>query len=118
MLSPRFPRARSPRSTNRQNPSQPERRVKEFGIMLKPRWIVAFLFALLMAGKSGVAADLSGKWIAAIGTQYARVSLVDEGGKLTGTWGEFKLTGSISGDKVDLSLTDDSGAVAGSLTGT
>jgi amidase len=86
--------------------------------MLKPRWIVAFLFALLMAGKSGVAADLSGKWIAAIGTQYARVSLVDEGGKLTGTWGEFKLTGSISGDKVDLSLTDDSGADAGSLTGT
>ena len=43
---------------------------------------------------------------------------MDEGGKLTGTWGEFKLTGSISGDKVDLSLTDDSGAVAGSLTGT
>ncbi len=86
--------------------------------MLKPRWIVAFLFALLVAGKSGAAADLSGKWIAAIGTQYARVSLVDESGKLNGTWGEFKLTGTISGDKVDLFLTDDSGAVAGSLTGT
>lgn len=41
-----------------------------------------------------------------------------EGLSLTGTWGKFKLAGSITGDKVDFSLTDDSGAATGSLTGT
>jgi hypothetical protein len=86
------------------------------------RGIRIALLAAIVAGRLCAAADLSGNWIAVIAAQrepeYARVSLKDDGGKLTGIWGELKLTGALTGDQVELALTSDSGDSAGSLTGT
>jgi amidase len=87
------------------------------------RWIRFVIVAGVIAGcRLCAAADLSGNWIATVATQrepeYTRVSLTDDGGKLTGTWGELKVAGTLTGDKVDLSLSDESDKPAGSLTGT
>ena len=82
---------------------------------------VALLAGIVAAGRLCAAADLSGNWIAVIASQrepeYTRVSLKDDGGKLTGIWGELKLTGTLTVDHVELTLTSDSGDSAGSLTG-
>ena len=83
---------------------------------------IALLAGIVAAGRLCAAADLSGDWIAVIAAQrepeYTRVSLKDDAGKLSGSWGEFKLTGALTGDQVELTLTSDSGDSAGSLTGT
>jgi amidase len=83
---------------------------------------IALLAGVIAVSQLCAAADLSGSWVATIATQrepeYARVSLKDDGGKLTGTWGEFKVTGMLTGNKVDLALSDESDKPAGSLTGT
>jgi acetamidase/formamidase len=65
-----------------------------------------------------MAADLSGNWVAQIATQYTRVSLKDDGGKLSGMWGELKLAGTVTGDKIDITLSDAQDKPSGSLTGT
>ena len=90
--------------------------------MKKHSMKIVLILGVLAAGKICAGADLSGKWIAEIATQrqpeYMRVSLIDDGGKLSGTWGELKLIGDLDGDKIDFSLSDDSGAPAGTLKGT
>lgn len=65
-------------------------------------------------------ADLAGDWIAVIvgagDPQHTRVSLRLEGGRPVGTWGVSKVEGTLSGDRLTLSL-DRGGEPAGSLIG-
>lgn len=89
---------------------------------MSKRWIeLVILVSVLIVCRPCSAADLSGNWIATIATQrepeYSRVSLKDDGGKLSGTWGEFKLAGTVADGKVELALTDDEDKPAGSLSG-
>jgi amidase len=92
--------------------------------MTTTRSIRAFVVcgAMLVASPS-FAADLSGNYIAQITTtpqaepQYARVSLKVEGTTVSGTWGDRKVSGSLTASKVDLTLTDAAGAAAGVLNG-
>ena len=83
---------------------------------------IALLAGVIAFTRLCVAADLSGNWVATIATQrapeYARVSLKDDGGKLSGTWGELKVAGTLTGDNLELILSDESDKSAGSLTGT
>jgi amidase len=77
---------------------------------------------LVLLCRPAMAADLSGKWVATIpaerGPQYARVSLADDGGTLTGTWGDFKLAGTAKDAAVQFTLSDATGKPMGALTGT
>ena len=79
---------------------------------------ICILFA---AARLCLAADVTGDWIAEVlakgsDLQYARVQLRAEGDKLTGTWNQMKLEGSIAGDHISLSLLRN-GSAAGTLTG-
>ena len=80
----------------------------------------AVLLAIIAMNTTLLAADFSGKWIAQIATlgepQYARVSLEVNGTSVTGTWGESKISGSISVDKLDIKLISREGSSAGDLT--
>ena len=49
--------------------------------------------------------------------QYNHVALKAVGTKLSGMWGANKLVGTLTGAKVDISLTDASGKPMGTLTG-
>jgi len=81
---------------------------------------IVALAGLTLAARLSGATDISGKWIATISTQrepeYARVVLTQTDQKLSGTWSDLKVTGTIDGAKVQLVLTDDAGASAGNLT--
>jgi amidase len=83
---------------------------------------IAVLFAVLVMSRLSVAADLSGNWIAQIGTQgepqYARVSLQVDGTSVTGMWGDSKIDGTLTADKFDIKLTSPEHNPAGSLIGT
>ena len=83
---------------------------------------IAALLSLTAAFHICVAADLTGNWIATIATprfpEYARVSLKEENGNLTGSWGVFKLTGTVTGRDLQLSLTDTADKPSGTLKGT
>jgi len=76
---------------------------------------------LCFVGHSCFAADVTGNWIAEIvasgESQYARVNLTADGGKLSGKWGENTVTGTVSQDNIELVLTDAQGKQMGSLTG-
>jgi amidase len=68
------------------------------------------------------AADISGNWISEVTTafgesQYARVALHIDAGKLSGSWGASKLQGALSGNKVTISLTAPGGRSGGILAG-
>ena len=82
-----------------------------------------FLVAALVAPRPSSAAGLSGAYIAAFTTgptaetQYARVSLTTDGTKVSGTWGDRTIAGTLVGTKVELTLSDGTGP-AGSLSGT
>jgi len=68
------------------------------------------------------AADLSGEWVAEITSassepQYARVTLQANGAILTGWWAGLNLTGSITGDRLQIALANPDGRAAGTLSG-
>ncbi|HUD21489.1 MAG TPA: acetamidase/formamidase family protein [Acidobacteriaceae bacterium] len=73
-----------------------------------------------------VAAEVSGDWVGQLTgpfqnqytAQYNHVALKAVGTKLSGMWGANKLVGTLTGAKVDISLTDASGKPMGTLTGT
>jgi amidase len=74
---------------------------------------------LLLAASLASAADIQGDWIAELSAkgadpQYARVKLHVEGTSITGTWNQLTLTGTASGDRLNLSLLRN-GVSAGSL---
>ena len=74
---------------------------------------MAALFAVIAMSRPCMAADLSGNWIAQIPTQfepqYARVSLQVNGATVTGMWGDSKINGSLTADKLDFKLTSATG---------
>ncbi len=80
-------------------------------------WIL-FAAASFSAG----ATDIQGDWIAEISakgaeTQYARVKLRVDGTSIAGAWNQLTVTGSASGDHLNLSLQRN-GASAGALAAT
>src|SRR5438270_581951 len=91
------------------------------GTMVKRRMRMAALSAVFAVTRLCFAADLSGNWIATIATpgepQYARISLNVDGEKLSGTWGTSKIDGTLKGDELTITLSDDEGAAGGSLAG-
>jgi acetamidase/formamidase len=82
----------------------------------------AVLLAIIAMNTALLGADFSGNWIAQITTpgepQFARVSLQVNGTSVTGTWGESKIAGSISDDKLDIKLISGESSPAGGLTAT
>ncbi|MGA8630025.1 MAG: acetamidase/formamidase family protein [Terracidiphilus sp.] len=72
------------------------------------------------------AADLSGDWVGQITgpfdsqytAQYSHVTLKVSGSQLSGDWGTYTLVGSLTGDKVSMTLAEHSGKPAGTLSGT
>ncbi len=81
---------------------------------------LTILAALLPAAAN--AASLSGEWVAEVSSQisepqFSRVVLKTEGAKITGTWGDANLEGSIAAGSIKLTLTGPSGSPMGSLTG-
>jgi acetamidase/formamidase len=74
------------------------------------------------AASSEATGDWTGQFVGPFDSQYTaqyhHVSLNATGMKLTGTWGPYKLAGTLTGSKVDLALTDAGGKPAGTLTGT
>jgi acetamidase/formamidase len=86
------------------------------------RWITIISFAGLIAiTGSCFAAEISGDWIAQIAgqgdPQYARVSLKVNGTAVSGTWGEAKVSGTLTGASLDIKLTAPGGSAAGALAG-
>ena len=79
----------------------------------------------VVASHAAFAAGLSGEWVGQITgpldspytPQYNHVMLKSSAGKVTGTWGAYNVAGALAGDKLSLSLTDASGAPAGTLAG-
>jgi len=67
------------------------------------------------------AADLSGNWIAEVSRygqpQYWRVSLEDQGGKLTGIWNASRISGKVTGETIQFSVIEPDGRAGGSFTG-
>lgn len=86
------------------------------------QWMkMAVLAGVLALSRLCMAADVSGKWIAASGgtaPQYAHVTLTIDGARITGTWGISKIDGTLTDGKLDIKLTDEQGNSAGALTGT
>ena len=89
--------------------------------MVKRHMRVAALSAVFAVARLCIAADLSGNWIASIATpgepQYARVSIKLDGEKLSGTWDKSRINGTVKGDELAITLTDDQGTAGGSLEG-
>jgi len=94
--------------------------------MRKNRRIRALALTAAMAvTRLCFAAGLSGDWVGQLTgpfdsqytAQYNHVALTADGAKLSGTWGTYVLAGTLSGTKVDISLTDSSGKPAGTLSG-
>jgi acetamidase/formamidase len=86
----------------------------------------ALLFVAITAiAHTASAADFSGEWVGQITgpfdsqytAQYNHVMLKTTGGKVSGTWGTYSVTGTILGKKIDLLLADADGAPAGELAG-
>jgi acetamidase/formamidase len=88
---------------------------------------VAILVLIAATARPAISAakDASGDWVGELvgpfdsqyTAQYHHVSLNTAGTKLTGTWGPYKLTATLAGSKVDISLTDAGGKAVGTLTG-
>ncbi len=80
-------------------------------------------FALLLVSHSAFAAGLTGNYIAEFSTaptaekQYVRVTMKTDGTTVSGTWGDRAIKGSVTGTRIEITLSDASGP-AGALTGT
>jgi amidase len=89
--------------------------------MMRRRIAMAILAGTVVSVRVSAAADLTGNWIAVIanqrGPEYTRVTLKEEGGKLTGLWGALAVSGTEDGGKIQLNLSDSDNKPAGALTG-
>lgn len=90
--------------------------------MVKHRTKLAALFAVIAWNGVCYAADVSGNWIAQIDAQaepqYARVSLQVTGSSASGLWGQSKINGTLTADKLDIKLTATDGSSVGTVSGT
>lgn len=91
--------------------------------MMRTGWITALLLGVALAARPS-AAELSGSYVARVTTtptaepQFARVTLKVDGTRVTGTWGDRTIAGSIAGAAVELALRDADGAPVATLKGT
>lgn len=87
---------------------------------------ILFVGAVMAAVIPCSAADLSSDWVGQITgpfdsqytAQYNHVTLKVTGSKLSGEWGSYTLQGSLTGDKVGITLAEPSGKPVGTLSGT
>ena len=93
--------------------------------MTATRWMkVLVLCCTGLIVRVSAAADLSGSYIAQITTsltaepQFARVSIKVDDTAVSGMWGDYKITRTLAGPRLTLSLTDAESKPAGSLSGT
>src|SRR2546427_484828 len=77
------------------------------------RWMrVLVLCGAALMVRVSAAADLSGSYIAQITTtptaepQFARVSIKVDDTAVSGMWGDYKISGTLAGPRLTLSLTD------------
>lgn len=88
--------------------------------MVRHWFRAAAMAGVLALGHLCAAADLAGNWVATISAQgepqYVRVNMQVSGEQISGTWGTSKFTGSLAGDKLTLTFTDEQGKAAGSAT--
>lgn len=87
-------------------------------------WMSTMVMAALGSLSSqALAADVAGKWVAEVSSPmllepvYARVTLQQSGGTLSGAWGTDSVRGSVKGNSIDITLTDSAGHEAGAVTG-
>jgi amidase len=93
--------------------------------MATTRWmkILVLCFTFLIV-RASAAADLSGNYIAQVTTtstaepQFARVSIKIDGAAISGVWGDYKISGTVTGTKLNLAFTDADSKPVGSLSGT
>src|SRR3954465_10875249 len=90
---------------------------------MRKQWIrIAALGSVITLPGMCLAAGVSGNWVATTGNaptlQYTRVSLAEDGGKLTGMWGTSKVDGKLTDGNVEMKLSDPQGNPAGELSGT
>jgi amidase len=94
---------------------------------LKYSWrFSAFVFVVALAiSRLSGAADLSGDWVGQITgpfdsqytAQYNHVTLKVAGSVLSGEWGTYTISGTISAERAEIALADPSGKSVGTLTG-
>jgi len=85
----------------------------------------AFMALLITLGGPCSAQDLSGEWVGQLTgpfdsqytAQYDHVSLKGNGTRLSGTWGRYVIDGNQTGAMIQMSLLDQNGKAAGSLSG-
>lgn len=88
------------------------------------RSVAAILLCALVLLARQASAQPSGDYIAEVMTtpqaarQYARVTLTTAAGAISGTWGDRRVSGTVSGAAVALTLRDVAGSTVGSLKGT
>ena len=89
--------------------------------MVNRRLRIAVLIGVVTGARFAVAANLTGSWIASTsnqrGSEYARVTLKEDSGKLTGSWGSLELSGTEEGGKIQFNLSDSANQPAGTLAG-
>jgi amidase len=81
------------------------------------------IWILFVAASLSSAADIQGDWIAEVSakgaeSQYARVKLHVEGTSITGTWNQLAMTGTVSRDRLNLSLFSNGPSNNGPRNGT
>ncbi len=88
------------------------------------KWLkILVLCCGVLLVRSSAASDISGNYIAQITTtpttepQFARVSVKTDGAALGGVWGDYKISGTVTGTKLNLALTDSQGKPVGTLAG-
>lgn len=87
--------------------------------MMRRRFAIAILVGAVVSIEAS-AADLTGNWIAEIANQrvpeYTRVTLKEEDGRLTGSWGTLELSGTEDAGNIHLDLRNTDNNIAGVLT--
>ena len=97
--------------------------------MATTRWIkLLVLCSGVLLTRASAAADISGNYIAQITTtptaepQFARVSIKSDGATVSGVWGDYKISGTVTGTKLSIALSDTQskpvGTLAGAVSGT
>jgi len=83
--------------------------------------INGMLWAALLLTTNLLAGGISGEWVAQVTSfgepQYARVALETAGATISGSWAEYKVDGTLTGDHVTFSLLSSDGKPVGTLTG-
>jgi amidase len=92
--------------------------------MTTTRWRLFVVCCVILTAGVSSAAEISGNYIAQVTTtptaepQFARVSLQVDGATVSGVWDNRKVSGALTGSRIDLTLSTAAGGPAGALNGT